>query len=83
MDLRRRARHDLTVAREAGVLGALYWAASQLGLTTLADSGYEGTGQGIKVPVKQPNQGQLLAPDQQTYNSLHRATRCRGERGSR
>ncbi len=38
---------------------------------------------GIKVPVKQPNQGQLLAPDQQTYNSLHRATRCRGERGSR
>jgi hypothetical protein len=74
-------RHDLTVAREAGVLGALYWAASQLSLTTLADSGYEGAGQGIKLPVKQPNRGQVLAPDQQTYNSLHRATRCRGERG--
>ncbi len=74
-------QHDVTVARAAGVTGALNWAASQLGLPTLADSGYEGAGQGIKVPVKQPAGGQLLAADNATYNTLHRATRCRGERG--
>ena len=74
-------QHDVTVARAAGVTGALNWAASQLGLPTLADSGYEGAGQGIKVPVKQPPGGQLLAADNATYNTLHRATRCRGERG--
>ena len=73
--------HDLTVARDAGVTGALNWAASQLDLPTLADSGYDGAGQGIKTPVKQPAGGQTLAPDNQAYNTLHRATRCRGERG--
>jgi hypothetical protein len=73
--------HDLTVARDAGAIGALQWAASQLDLPTLADSGYEGAGQGIKVPVKQPAGGQVLAPDNHAYNVLHRATRCRGERG--
>jgi DDE superfamily endonuclease/Helix-turn-helix of DDE superfamily endonuclease len=73
--------HDLTVARDAGVTGALNWAASQLDLPTLADSGYEGAGHGIKVPVKQPAGAQVLAPDNETYNALHRATRCLGERG--
>ena len=74
-------RHDLTVARDAGVTGALNWAASQLALPTLADSGYEGAGHGIKTPFKQPVGGQTLAPDNQAYNTLHRATRCLGERG--
>ncbi len=73
--------HDVTVARDAGVTGALNWAASQLRLPTLADSGYDGAGRGIKVPVKQPSGGQVLAADNATYNALHRATRCRGERG--
>ena len=36
--------HDLTVARDAGVIGALNWAASRLELPTLADSGYDGAG---------------------------------------
>ncbi|EWM15233.1 transposase family protein [Kutzneria sp. 744] len=45
--------HDLTAAREH-VLGALYWAASQLGLPTLADGGYDGAGIGVHTPVKQP-----------------------------
>lgn len=61
--------------------GALYWSASQLNLPTLADSGYEGAGHGIKVPIKQPGRGQVLAPDNQTYKALHKATRCLGERG--
>ena len=73
--------HDLTVARDAGVIGALNWAASQLDLPTLADSGYDGAGQGIKTPIKQPADGQSLAPDNQAYNTLLRSTRCLGERG--
>ena len=73
--------HDLTVSRDAGVIGALNWAASQLDLPALADSGYDGAGQGVKVPVKQPVGGQVLAPDNQAYNTLQRATRCLGERG--
>ncbi|MBA8923686.1 hypothetical protein BC739_000883 [Kutzneria viridogrisea] len=38
--------HDLTCARKH-VLGAIYWAASQLDLPTLADGGYDGTGIGV------------------------------------
>jgi DDE superfamily endonuclease len=73
--------HDLTVARDAGVIGALNWAAAELDLPTLADSGYDGAGQGIKTPVKQPAGGQVLAPDNQAYNTLLRSTRCLSERG--
>jgi hypothetical protein len=73
--------HDLTVARDTGVIGALNWAAAQLDLPTLADSGYDGAGQGIKTPIKQPSDGQVLAPDNQAYNTLLRSTRCLGERG--
>ena len=73
--------HDLTVARDAGVTGALNWAATQLDLPTLADSGYEGAGMGIKTPVKQPADRQSLGPDNQAYNTLLRSTRCLGERG--
>ena len=32
------------------------------------------------MPFKQPG-GQVHAPDNQAYNTLHRATRCLGERG--
>jgi hypothetical protein len=72
--------HDITAAREH-VLGALYWAASQLGLPTLADGGYEGAGHGVRTPIKQPADGNVLAADHQAYNALHRATRALGERG--
>ena len=72
--------HDLTVARDTGVIATLNWAASQLDLPTLADSGYDCAGQGIKTPIKQPA-GQSLAPDNQAYNTLLRSTRCLGERG--
>jgi hypothetical protein len=74
-------RHDLSVAREAGGLGALYWSASRLDLPALADSGYEGAGQGVHTPIKQPADGQVLAPDNQAYNLLLRGLRCLGERG--
>jgi hypothetical protein len=52
-----------------------------LGLPSLADAGYDGAGQGIHTPIKQPGAGQVLAPDNQIYNTLPRSARCRGERG--
>ena len=59
----------------------MYWAASELDLPTLADSGYEGAGQGIYTPYKQPADGRRLAVDNRTYNAVLRSLRCRGERG--
>ena len=32
-------------------------------------------------PIKQPTNGQVLAPDNRTYNALLRGLRCLGERG--
>jgi hypothetical protein len=72
----------MTSARAVGVLGALYWSASQLGLPALADSGYDGAGQGVDTPIKRPGNGQVLAPDNQTYNTLLRTVRCRGNAAS-
>ena len=46
--------HDITAAR-VHALPALYRAAA-LGMPTLADSGYEGAGIGIHVPVKSPGE---------------------------
>ena len=71
--------HDITAAR-AHVLPALYRAAS-LGMPTLADSGYEGAGIGIHVPVKNPGGNQELDPGTRTRNSLLRGLRFQGERG--
>ena len=73
--------HDLTCAQQQGITAALNWAACELDLPTLADSGYEGAGQGVKVPIKQPTDGQRLAPDDRTYNRLLRGLRWQGERG--
>lgn len=73
--------HDLTVAHDHDVLGALYWSASELHLPALADSGYEGAGHGVYTPIKQPADGKNLAVDNRAYNLLLRSTRCRGERG--
>ena len=64
--------HDLTAARDKHVLGALYWAASQLHLPALADGGYEGAGQGVHVPFKRPGDGNVLAVDHLAYNALQR-----------
>jgi hypothetical protein len=72
--------HDITAAR-THVLGALYWAASQLDLPTLADSGYDGAGIGVLTPVKQPGNGRALDVDTRAYNALLRGLRCLGERG--
>ena len=73
--------HDLTVATEHHVPGALYWAAAHLHLPTLADAGYESAGQGVHTPIKQPGVGQTLDVDNRTYNRVLRALRAPGERG--
>lgn len=73
--------HDLTCAHQVDITGALYWAASQLNLPTLADSGYEGAGQGIHTPYKQPADGRPLAVKHRVYNATLRSMRCLGERG--
>jgi hypothetical protein len=69
---------DITAAR-VHALPALYRAAA-LGMPALADSGYEGAGAGIHVPVKSPGGNQELAPDNQARNSLLRGLRFQGER---
>lgn len=73
--------HDLSCAELQDITGTLYWAASRLDLPTLADSGYEGAGQGIWTPVKQPPGARRLDIDNRTYNALLRSMRCLGERG--
>jgi DDE superfamily endonuclease len=71
--------NDMTAARRHA-LPALYRAAA-LGMPCLADSGYQGAGIGIHVPVK--NLPGYPEPDlnARTRNALQRSLRCRGERG--
>ncbi|MGW5644034.1 transposase family protein [Saccharopolyspora sp. NPDC003752] len=74
--------HDILAAEEH-VLGALYWAASQLDLPTLADAGFQGAGAGIHTPIKRSKKhpGSPLEVDNHTYNTLLRSLRALGERG--
>lgn len=65
--------HDITAARAARVLGALYWAASQLRLPTLADGGYDGAGQGVHTPINRVSTPRSSSPA--TGKSSHRTTR--------
>jgi hypothetical protein len=71
--------HDITAARRHA-LPALYRAAAP-GMPCLADSGYEGAGIGIHVPVKNPPGNQEPDIGTRTRNALLRDLRCRGERG--
>jgi hypothetical protein len=70
--------HDLTAARATGFLGALHAVAALLGLTTLADKGYDGAGAGILTPTKGGN----LHPDNATRNELISCLRAPAERGN-
>jgi DDE superfamily endonuclease len=73
--------HDTSCARDLGITAALNWSAAELDLPALADSGYDGTGHGIKTPVKQPADGKPLAADNRASNRLLRGLRWQGERG--
>ena len=69
--------HDLTAAREHVLSGARPYLKD---LPFLADSGYEGAGAGVHVPVKKPARGEL-DPDTKTRDALLRSLRYQGERG--
>lgn len=71
--------HDITAAR-SHALPALYRAAA-LGMPCLADSGYQGAGIGILIPVKDPPGNQEPDSGTRTRNALLRDLRCRAERG--
>src|ERR1039457_1286042 len=69
--------HDLTAARELVLPEARPYLKD---LPILADSGYEGAGAGVHVPVKKPARGELDI-DTRTRNALLRSLRYQGERG--
>jgi hypothetical protein len=73
--------HDLTCAQNLAITAALNWAAAELDLPALADSGYEGAGHGIKTPTKQPSDGKPLSIPNRSVNRLLRGLRWQGERG--
>jgi DDE superfamily endonuclease len=69
--------HDLTAARELVLPEARPYLKD---MPFLADSGYEGAGAGVHVPVKRPPGGELDI-DTRTRNALLRSLRYQGERG--
>jgi hypothetical protein len=69
--------HDLTAAREL----VLPQARPYLNiLPSMADSGFEGAGAGVLVPVKKAARGELDIGTK-TRNALLRSLRCQRERG--
>jgi hypothetical protein len=70
--------HDITAARAHVLPGLRPWLKN---LPVLADSGYEGAGCGIHVPVRKPPGGQELDIGNRSRNALLRSARCLGERG--
>ena len=69
--------HDLTAARELVLPQARRYLKD---LPFLADSGYEGAGAGVLVPVRKPARGELDI-NTKTRNALLRSLRYQGERG--
>jgi hypothetical protein len=69
--------HDLTAARELVLPEARPYLKD---LPILADSGYEGAGAGVHVPVRKPARSEL-GIDTKTRNALLRSLRYQGERG--
>ncbi|MBT8226236.1 MAG: IS5/IS1182 family transposase [Dactylosporangium sp.] len=69
---------DITAARQQ-VLDIIRPFTAEM--PVLADPGYQGAGQGIFTPVKQPKDGRELDLNTRTYNALLRSPRCLGERG--
>jgi DDE superfamily endonuclease len=69
--------HDVTAARELVLPQARPYLKD---LPFLADSGYEGAGAGVHVPVRKPARGELDTGTK-TRNALLRSLRYQGERG--
>jgi hypothetical protein len=80
-DVRPGREHDTTAARADPNLLTLIAAWVSDGQPSLADLGYEGEPDLFTIPFKKPKNGELTV-DQQTYNAIHGALRCRGERAN-
>ncbi|MGW2083149.1 transposase family protein [Streptomyces sp. NPDC001939] len=65
------ATHDLTAAREHGIVDAL----AEAGLKAYADKAYQGAGRPVRVPFK----GRRLKWWQRRHNTTHAKIRCVGE----
>ena len=73
--------HDTTAARTDPDLLAQITAWVDDGQLGLADLGYEGEADLLRIPIKKPAGGKLTC-DQQAYNAVHGALRCLGERAN-
>jgi hypothetical protein len=73
--------HDTTAARADPELLDQIRAWVDDGQQGLADLGYEGEADLLRIPIKKPAGGELTA-DQQAYNAVHGALRALGERAN-
>jgi DDE superfamily endonuclease len=73
--------HDTSAARADPDLLARITDWISDGALALADLGYEGEPETFTIPFKKPKDGQLTV-DQQSYNAIHGALRCLGERAN-
>jgi hypothetical protein len=73
--------HDTTAARTDPELLTQITAWVDDGQLGLADLGYEGEADLLRIPIKKPAHSELT-PDQQAYNAVHGALRCLGERAN-
>lgn len=80
-DVRPGREHDTTAARADPDLLTLITTWVGDGHPSLADLGYEGEPDIFTIPIKKPK-GRNLTVDQQTYNAVHGALRCLGERAN-
>jgi hypothetical protein len=80
-DVRPGREHDMTAARADPELLARITDWINDGALTLADLGYEGEPETFTIPFKKPKNGELSI-DQQSYNAVHGALRCLGERAN-
>ena len=79
-DVRPGREHDMTCAHKHGVVDALTEVRDTL--ICLADLGYEGAADMLRVPIKKAP-GQRLTDDQKTYNKLLRSVRSDRDLGGR
>lgn len=73
--------HDTTAARADPELLTQITAWVDDGQLGLADLGYEGEADLLRIPIKK-TKGVALTVDQQAYNAVHGALRCLGERAN-
>ncbi len=80
-DVRPGREHDTTAARADPDLLEKIRAWVDDGRLGLADLGYEGEAELLRIPIKKPAGG-VLTVDQQAFNAVHGALRALGERAN-